>query len=67
MIKSTLGLEQTRIVAVTASVTAGDRERIAASGFDGCISKPIDPETFIANLDRFLPTRATVDIAADAQ
>jgi CheY-like chemotaxis protein len=66
-IKRTLGLEQTRIVAVTASVTAGDRERIAASGFDGYISKPIDPETFIANLDRFLPTRATADIAAGAQ
>jgi two-component system cell cycle response regulator len=33
----------------------GDRERIAASGFDGYIQKPIEPETFIAEVERFLP------------
>ena len=49
------GLEHTRIVAVTASAMVGDRERIAAAGFDGYIQKPIDPETFIRQFERFLP------------
>lgn len=47
-------LEHTRIVAVTASAMAGERERIAAAGFDGYIQKPIDPETFISQVERFL-------------
>jgi CheY-like chemotaxis protein len=48
-------LENTKVVAVTASAMVGDRERIAAAGFDGYIQKPIDPETFIADIQRFLP------------
>jgi CheY-like chemotaxis protein len=47
-------LNETRLVAVTASAMVGDRERIAAAGFDGYIQKPIDPETFIASFERFL-------------
>jgi two-component system, cell cycle response regulator len=53
-IRSTPGLERTRVVAVTASAMAGDRERIAAAGFDGYIQKPIDPETLLARLEPFL-------------
>lgn len=41
-------------ILVTASVMAGDRERITSSEFDGCIVKPIDPETFIGGLRRHL-------------
>jgi CheY-like chemotaxis protein len=48
-------LHRTRIVAVTASAMVGDRERIAAAGFDGYIPKPINPETFIRQIERFLP------------
>ena len=48
-------LEKTRVVAVTASAMIGDRERIAAAGFDGYIQKPIDARTFIASLERLLP------------
>jgi CheY-like chemotaxis protein len=51
-------LEGTKVVAVTASAMVGDRERIAAAGFHGYIQKPIDPETFIAEVERFLPERA---------
>ena len=49
-------LEATRVVAVTASAMVGDRERIVAAGFDGYIQKPIDPERFIAEVQRFLPS-----------
>ena len=42
-------------MAVTASAMVGDRERIVAAGFDGYIQKPIDPERFIGEVQRFLP------------
>jgi CheY-like chemotaxis protein len=48
------GLEQTRIIALTASAWAGDRERIAAAGFDGYVPKPIETEIFVAEIERFL-------------
>jgi CheY-like chemotaxis protein len=53
------GLAKTLIVAVTASAMVGDRERIAASGFDGYIQKPIDPETFLERLRPFLSDQPT--------
>lgn len=62
-IRSLPTLAQTRIVAVTASAMVGDRERIAAAGFDGYIQKPIDPETFIQTLKPFLPDRADCLVA----
>ncbi|HVA27115.1 MAG TPA: response regulator [Candidatus Baltobacteraceae bacterium] len=43
-----------RLVAVTALAMAGDRDRLLASGFDAYISKPIDPETFVAQIDELL-------------
>jgi CheY-like chemotaxis protein len=49
------GLKATKVVAVTASAMVGDRERIFAAGFDGYIQKPIEPETFMADVERFLP------------
>jgi two-component system cell cycle response regulator len=41
-------------VGVTAFAMVGDRDRILAAGFDGYLSKPIDPTTFVAELERFL-------------
>jgi CheY-like chemotaxis protein len=52
------GLDGMRIVAVTASAMVGDREQIVAAGFDGYIQKPIDPETFVAQVESFLPREA---------
>jgi two-component system, cell cycle response regulator len=42
------------VVAVTALAMAGDRERIAAAGFDGYITKPIDPQAFVSQIDGYL-------------
>ena len=43
-----------KVVAVTALAMVGDREKILASGFDGYIAKPLDPETFSAQVNGFL-------------
>lgn len=49
------GLERCRVVAVTAFAMVGDIEKIMGAGFDGYIPKPIDPETFIREIESFLP------------
>lgn len=43
------------IVAVTALAMVGNRETIMQSGFDGYIAKPISPETFVGEVDQYLP------------
>jgi len=43
------------IVAVTSYAMLGDRERILAEGCVGYIEKPINPATFIAEIERYLP------------
>jgi two-component system cell cycle response regulator len=47
-------LAATRVIAVTASAMVGDREEVLSAGFDGYVSKPIDPQTFVADLEAFL-------------
>ena len=42
------------IIAVTALSMPGDRSNILAAGFDGYLSKPIDPETFVRSVQDFL-------------
>jgi two-component system cell cycle response regulator len=32
----------------------GDRDKVIAKGFDGYISKPITPETFVAEVEAYL-------------
>ena len=45
-VKSDQELCQIPLVAVTAFAMDQDRTRISRAGFDGCITKPITPETF---------------------
>jgi CheY-like chemotaxis protein len=42
------------IIAVTSYAMPGDRERCLAAGCDGYIEKPINPETFVTEIERFL-------------
>jgi CheY-like chemotaxis protein len=63
-IRRTPGLERTWIVAVTASVMGSDLDAITATGFDGYVSKPIDPETFMGEIGRFLKRSLVVDTTA---
>lgn len=50
-------LKHIPLVAVTASAMAGDRENIIRSGFHDYVSKPIEPETFVIQIARFLEKR----------
>jgi two-component system cell cycle response regulator len=52
---------QIPIVAVTALAMVGDRDKILNAGFDGYISKPIRPETFIDEIERFMPPGSRTD------
>jgi two-component system cell cycle response regulator len=45
------------LVAVTALAMVGDRDRVLAAGFDGYVAKPIDPETFVQQMEAFVPNR----------
>jgi len=42
------------IVAVTSYAMVGDRERILAAGCSGYIEKPINPETFLTEVEQYL-------------
>jgi two-component system cell cycle response regulator len=53
--KTDSSLRGVALVAVTALAMVGDRERVLKAGFDGYIAKPIDPETFVTQVDAFLP------------
>jgi len=43
------------IVAVTAFSMPNDRQMVLTAGFDGYLSKPIEPERFVSQIEAFLP------------
>ncbi len=47
-------LQAIPILAVTSYAMAGDRERCLAAGCNGYIEKPIDPQTFAEEVERFI-------------
>jgi two-component system, cell cycle response regulator DivK len=51
------GLQAVPIVAVTSYAMPGDRERILSAGCVGYIEKPINPVTFMAEIERYLPVQ----------
>ena len=53
--KSRGGSRKAPLIAVTALAMVGDREKLLAAGFDGYVSKPIDPERFVDHIEGFLP------------
>lgn len=47
-------LKDVPIIAVTSYAMPGDREQALASGCSGYIEKPINPDTFVAQVEKFL-------------
>ncbi|HEY85427.1 MAG TPA: response regulator [Chloroflexi bacterium] len=66
-LRSNASLDQVPIVAVTSYAMAGDRERGVEAGCTGYIEKPINPDTFMAEVEQHLlpvvPTTETPDEA----
>jgi len=54
-IKSILELSHIPIVAVTSYAMVGDKEKALAAGCVGYIEKPFVPETFISEIEKYLP------------
>jgi two-component system cell cycle response regulator DivK len=53
------------LVAVSAFSMPGDRERALEAGFDGYLTKPITPETFVQEIAAFLPRPLPAEPRAD--
>lgn len=49
-------LNDTAIIAVTSYAMAGDREKALNAGCNAYIEKPIEPETFVAEISSFIRT-----------
>jgi two-component system cell cycle response regulator DivK len=56
-IKALPGLTTVPIIALTANVMKGDRERTIQAGCDGYIQKPIDVDTLPQQISHFLSTK----------
>lgn len=56
-LRSEESLRDVPIVAVTSYAMPGDREKAMAAGCSGYIEKPIDPETFVAELEASVSRR----------
>lgn len=54
-IKKNEELKNIPIIAVTAYAMMGDKEKAMDAGAIGYIEKPIDPDTFIPQIEAFLP------------
>ena len=53
-IKANEEISNTPIIAVTSFAMIGDREKALKAGCNGYIEKPIDPETFLSEIEQFL-------------
>lgn len=47
-------LDDVPIIAVTSYAMVGDREAVLAAGCNGYIEKPIDPETFLDEVEAYI-------------
>lgn len=59
--------QYTPIIAMTASVMKGDRERCMEAGMDGYISKPIDATQLSMTLNKFSPAHSADQADKEAQ
>src|SRR5215207_8643683 len=56
-IKSMPGFERIPILAITANVMRGDKEKTLEAGCDGYIQKPLDVDQLIREIEKFIPRR----------
>lgn len=51
----------TPIIAVTSYAMLGDREKALAAGCDGYVEKPINPDTFVSQVEAYLRPKEEED------
>lgn len=56
-LKSAAATRDIPVVAVTALAMVGDREKLLQAGFDDYVSKPIEPERFVGQIESHLPAQ----------
>jgi len=56
-IKSLPGFERIPILALTANVMRGDKEKTLEAGCDGYIQKPLDIDQLTREIEKFIPRR----------
>ena len=54
-LRRNITLCDTPIIAVTSYAMPGDREKAIAAGCTGYLEKPIDPETFVGDMESAMP------------
>lgn len=63
-IRATPELAQLPVLAATAYAMRGDRDRVLEAGFDGYVSKPINPKALNQEIDRLMGARKAAVAAA---
>ncbi len=54
LLRGNAELDEVPIIAVTSYAMAGDREKALEAGCTGYIEKPINPDTFVQQVEQFL-------------
>lgn len=54
-IRTNAELKKVPIIALTSHAMVGDREKTLEAGCDGYIEKPINPDSFAKQVEKFLP------------
>ncbi len=54
LLRETAELDEVPIIAVTSYAMAGDREKALEAGCTGYIEKPINPDTFVQQVEKYL-------------
>ena len=47
-------LRRIPVIAITALAMVGDRQKVLTAGFDGYLGKPIEPELFVGQVEKFM-------------
>ncbi len=56
-VRTSFQAPQTLVFALTSFIRRGEREQYLSMGFDGCIAKPIDPQTFADDFRAMIDAR----------
>ena len=54
LLRTDSALDDVVVVAVTAYSMPDDHRRVREAGFDGHLTKPIEPRTFVADVEKFI-------------